>query len=77
MRCHVKKKRYRMHVREQVLADLKNNHEGQWSKTGSSNGVDHNVYHGMLGGEPGVGRPQKGGSVKPKPEIYASRNFQD
>jgi hypothetical protein len=63
MRSYQKKKRYQMHVREQVLAGMHNRPDGSWSTTGSSAGVDHNVFHGMLGAEPGVGRPKKGGAV--------------
>lgn len=75
MRCHVKKKKYRMHVREMCISGQKNNEEGQWAPTSkASDGVCHNVLHGCLGAEPGVGRPKKGGSVKPKPEIFAARN---
>lgn len=73
MRVHVKKKLYQMHVREQTIAGLKNNAAGAWGPGGSTSGVDHNVLHGTLGAEPGVGRPKKGGSVKPKPEIYAAK----
>jgi hypothetical protein len=73
MRCHVKQKRFQMHVREQALAGLKNQASGAWSTTsGAPSGVDNNVLHGMLGAEPGVGRPKKGGKVKPHFEHYAA-----
>ena len=74
MRCHVKKKMYSMHCREQQLAGLKNTAGGAWAmSSGASTGVDNNVYHGLLGSEPGVGRPKKGGSVKPHPEHFAAK----
>lgn len=73
MRVHVKKKVYQRHVREQCLADLKNQASGAWSPTGSTTGVDRNVKEGCMGAEPGVGRPRKGGSVKPHPEVLAAR----
>ena len=72
MRCHVKKKRYKMHCREQTLAGLKSQPGGQWAMSGGADGVNHNVLAGTQGAEPGVGRPRKGGCVKPHPEHYAA-----
>lgn len=75
MRCHVKKKRYKQHVREQIRAGQHSMSNGQWSTVGSTAGVNKNCYEGCMGAEPGVGRPKKGGSVKPKPEIFAEKRY--
>ena len=77
MRVHVKKKRYRMHLREQTLAGQASDPGGNWKPADTSKSVDKNVYHGTLGAEPGVGRPKKGGRVMPKPAVYAERGFKD
>lgn len=63
MRIHVKKKRYQMHCREQTLAGKATDSGGNWRPQSSQSAVDHNVYYGTLGSEPGVGRPKKGGAV--------------
>ena len=62
-----RKKMYRVHVREQILAGLLNNAAGAWvseNASGASNGVIKQQREGCAGAEPGVGRPRKGGQVR-------------
>lgn len=58
-----KKKMYRMHVRELTLAGKYNTSEGNWTTTAPATSAARDVVEGTLGGEPGVGRPRKGGKV--------------
>lgn len=67
MRVHVKKKRYRMHCREQTLSGKGSAPSGNWVNADTAKSVDKNVYCGTLGAEPGVGRPKKGGRVRTAP----------
>lgn len=75
MRGYVKKKKYQMHVREMAVNGQGHSPNGSWapSPMGSTNSSLKNSVEGARGAEPGVGRPRKGGKVKPRPEIYAAR----
>jgi hypothetical protein len=75
MKSYVKKKRYRMHCREQTLSGLVNQASGAWSTSGPNmtDSVKNNVLYGYIGAEPGVGRPRKGGEVRSHIEIYRAR----
>lgn len=67
MRVHVKKKLYQMKVRERTIAGMGNTYQGAWTNSpGCTPGVAKNVQEGCMGAEPGVGRPRKGGRVRPK-----------